>query len=647
MNHTIRKCAAFFYLVALFLLAGFHCLAIEIKSPDSKIVVSFDLKTLGETKGCPVYNVSFQGHQVLADSRLGLELTNGSLNSDFIIDSKTTSHSNSLWKPVCGERETIRDYYNQLTVDLQETSPLHRRLQITFRAYDEGVAFCYTLPAQSALTNFVIRREVTQFAFTEDDTAWAVYHAQGNYDPNDARKQSPLPKRGPVALSDLKSGVERPLTVRVATNLYCAITEARTVDYARMKLRPATNATFTLETFLDAERGVNGQVTGTTPFTSPWRVVMLADSPGKLLEQNYLVLNLNEPCALTDTSWIKPGKVIRDITLTTQGGKACVDFAVLHGLQYVEYDAGWYGPENDPKSDARDVHLDPLRNPDPNSLNLHEVIAYANSNGIGVILYVNHLAMEKQLDELLPLYESWGVKGVKYGFVNVGSQHWTAWLHAAIRKAATHHLMVDIHDEFRNTGYQRTYPNLLTCEGVGGNEEFPTPIHNATLPFTRFLTGPADYTYCWNDPRLKVTKAHQMALSTIFFSPWQFVFWYAKPAEVRDEPALDYWRQLPTTWDETRVIQGDIGRRAVVARRKGGEWFIGAIAPVDGRFQIPLTFLAPGKKFTAKIFSDSSPDNTGASSVKIEERPVDATSVLDVDISANGGEAILLSPGRQ
>lgn len=644
MNRMTTTRPLFSLLAPFFFLAGFACQAVEIKSPDGRVVVNFDLKTVGEAKGCPVYNVNFQGCQVLADSRLGLELTNGPLNCDFILTGQTTGASDSIWKPVCGERETIRDHYNQLKVDLQETGPLHRRLEITFRAYDEGVAFCYTLPAQSALTSFVIRREDTQFAFTDDYTAWAVYHAQGNYDPNDARKQTPLPKRGPVTLSDLKPGVERPLTVRVATNLYCAITEARTVDYARMKLRPATNAVFTLETFLDAERGVNGQVAGTTPFTSPWRVMMVADSPGKLLEQNYLALNLNDPCALADTSWIKPGKVIRDISLTTVGGKACVDFAVEHGLQYVEYDAGWYGAEDDPKSDAREVHLDPRRNPDPTSLNLHEVIGYANSKSMGVILYVNHLAMEKQLDELLPLYESWGVKGVKYGFVNVGSQHWTAWLHDAIRKAAAHHLLVDIHDEFRNTGYQRTYPNLMTCEGVGGNEEFPTPVHNATLPFTRFLTGPADYTFCWNDPRLKVTQTHQMAISTIFFGPWQFLFWYAKPAEVRDEPALEYWKRLPTTWDETRVLQGDIGRRAVVARRKGNEWFVGAIAPTDGRFQIPLAFLESGRTFTAKIFSDAPRNPQGANTVEIEEQRVDATSVLTVNIPSNGGETIILSP---
>ncbi|MEI7807692.1 MAG: glycoside hydrolase family 97 N-terminal domain-containing protein [Verrucomicrobiota bacterium] len=628
--------------VTLALLAAVtsSALAVELKSPDGKVVVNFDLKDVGAAKGCPVYNVSFQGRPVLADSRLGLELRGGALNGDLKMAGQKTSASDTTWKPLLAERALIRDQYNQLVVELQETRSPQRKMQLTFRAYNEGVAFCYTLPAQAGLADFVITRENTRFAFTGDHTAWAVYAAQGNYNPDDPRRQPKDRKQGPVPLSMLKPGVERPLTVRVAEDLYVAVTEARLVDYARMKLRPATNALHAVEAFLDAERNVNGEVSGQAPFTSPWRVVMLARSPGKMLEQNYLVLNLNDPCALADISWIKPGKVIREATLTTVGGKACVDFAVRQGLQFIEYDAGWYGHEYDPAADARDVHLDPKRNPVPGSLNLREVIDYANSKSIGVILYVNHVAMEKQLDEILPIYEKWGVKGVKYGFVNVGSQRWTAWLHEAIRKAAEHHLMVDIHDEFRSTGYQRTYPNLMTVEGISGNEEFPTPVHNATLPFTRFLTGPADYTYCWNDARLKVTKAHQMAISTIYFSPWQFLFWYDRPTAVKDEPALDYWRHLPTTWDETRVLQGELGRRAVVARRKGAEWFVGAIAPVDGKFQIPLAFLESGKKFTARVYSDA----VDGKSVKIEEKPVSGGSTLDADIPTNGGLAVRITP---
>lgn len=608
--------------------------ALELKSPDGKVVVHFDLKTIAETPGCPFYGVRYQGQTVLADSRLGLELRDGSLADHFKITGEQTGKSDSTWKPVLGEREVIRDRFNQMVIELEQASAPHRKLQITFRAYDEGVAFCYTLPPQAALTEFVIQNEYTQFVLAGDPTAWATYRAQGNYDPSDPRGRPKNTRVGPVPVSEIKPGVERPLSVRLASQLYVAITEARLVDYARMKLRLVAGTTNTLEALLD------GEVEGRTPFTSPWRVVMLADSPGKLLEQDYLILNLNDPCALADTSWIKPGKVIRESSLTTVGGKACVDFAVKHNLKFIEYDAGWYGAEGNAKSDARDVHLDPKRNPVPDSLNLREVIDYANSTHVGVILYVNQLAMEKQLDEILAIYESWGVRGVKYGFVKVGSQRWTSWLHEAIRKAAAHHLMVDIHDEFRETGYQRTYPNLVTCEGVRGNEEFPTPVHNATLPFTRFLTGPADYTYCWDDPRLKVTKTHQMALSTIYFSPWQFLFWYDQPAQVKDEPALDYWNNLPTTWDETRVLQGDIGRRAVVARRKGNDWFVGAIAPVDGSFPVALDFLDPGKPYSATIYSDA-PDEK---SIRIMKQTVNNLSVIAADILPNGGIVMRLTP---
>ena len=611
--------------------------SLELKSPDDKVALHFDLKNFGSEKACPIYNVSYAGHPVLADSRLGLQLRDFLLVREFEIISQKISSNDTTWKPVAGERATIRDHYNQLVVELRAIGSANR-LMLTFRAYDEGVAFNYTLPRENGMS-VDITNEVTQFAFTGDHPAWAVYTAQADY------TKSLMP------LSKIQPGVERPLTVKVANHLYASITEARTADYSRMKLRRAEGTDTTLEVFLNAERKrgggfEDGEVTGKTPFTTPWRVVMVADSPGKLLEQNFLVLNLNDPCVLSDTSWIKPGKVIREGSLTTAGGKACVDFAIKHHLQYIEYDAGWYGNEYSPASDAREVHLDPKRNPVPDSLNLHEVIDYAGSKGIGVILYVNHLAMEKQLDEILPLYEKWGVKGVKYGFVNVGSQRWTAFTHEAIRKAAAHHLLVDIHDEFRNCGYQRTYPNLMTVEGIGGDETMPTPVQNATLPFTRFLTGPADHTYCWMDKRIKTTKAHQLAVTTINYSAWQFLYWYDSPKNIPDEPALAFWDALPTTWDETRVLQGDIGRRAVVARRKGGEWFVGAIAPVDGKFPIPLDFLPAGKKFTAKIYSDAAEAVTAPvkPAVQIEEKAVDHQSVINADISPRGGLALRIIP---
>ncbi len=462
------------FTVALAAFSSAQAGAVELKSPDGLLVVTFDVMDFAAAKGCPVYGVTYKGKTVLDSSRLGLELEGVNFSEGLTLAKQTSGQHDETWKPVCAERDSIRDHYNQLVVDLQETNAPHRKLQITFRAYDEGIAFCYTLPAQDGIKDFTITKETTQFAFGADHTAWATYAAQGNYD------------GGEVPLSKIKPGVERPLTVRIADDLYASITEAALVDYARMKLRPVKEHPFTLEAFLDAEKGKYGKVTGTAPFTSPWRVVMAASTPGKLIEQNYIILNLNAPCEIKDTSWIKPGKVIRESTLTTVGGKACVDFCLQMGLQYIEYDAGWYGFEYDAKSDASGVHLDPKRNPDPTSLNLQEVIDYANSKGIGVILYVNHLALEKQLDVILPLYQKWGVKGVKYGFVNVGSQHWTNWLHGAIRKAAECKLMVDIHDEFRNTGYQRTYPNLMTWKAFSAMRGSPRPFITTRCPSRDF-----------------------------------------------------------------------------------------------------------------------------------------------------------------
>lgn len=382
--------------------------------------------------------------------------------------------------------------------------------------------------------------------------------------------------------------------------------------------------------------------------------MLLADSPGGLLERNFLRLNLNEPCALADTSWIQPGKVIREITLTTAGGVACVDFAVRHKLQFIEFDAGWYGPENTTK-DATRVNVDPARSPGP--LNLPHVINYAASNGIGVILYVNKLALGHQIDILPAPYRRWGVKGIKFGFVNVGSQADTRWLHEAIRKCATNQIMVDIQDEYRVTGYERTYPNLLTVEGVRGDEETPPASQDLTTLFTRLLTGPADHTVCYFDQRVDKNWNHtyQMAKAVCLFSPWQFLYWYDRPpnspgyraagsAMISETPELEFFDHLPTTWDETRVIQGNLGQSAVIARRRGEDWFLGAMnAGTNRPLDIPLTVLAPGKRYAVQRYSFD-PTMTNRTRVRITRTLVEQTNVLQSALTASSGEAIHLTP---
>jgi alpha-glucosidase len=312
-------------------------------------------------------------------------------------------------------------------------------------------------------------------------------------------------------------------------------------------------------------------------------------------------------------------------------------------LQYIEFDAGWYGPENDNASDATTVTVDPKRNPKPDSLDLPTVLEYAKSKGINVILYVNHQALENQLDDLLPLYKKWGVSGIKYGFVNVGSQKWTAWLHDAIAKTAKHELVVDIHDEYRSTGWERTYPNLLTVEGIGGNETKPTTQHNCTLALTRTLCGIGDYTHCWYRPDCyKGTRTHQLATVVVFYSPLQFHFWYDRPQDYKAEPELDFWKTIPTVWNETRVLNGEVGKFATFARRTGDEWYIGTISSGEKRtLRLPLDFLEKGKKYEATHYSDVSEDRL---KVRIERKPVDSETVLDLDIAPDGGAALRIIP---
>lgn len=597
---------------------------LSVQSPDDRIALSFTVATVDGESGCPVYSVNFRGTPVIVPSRLGLELKDGALLAGFRIAETKTSASDETWSPVCGPSASVRDQHHQLDVTLVQTNPPGRRLVLTFRVSNEGVAFNYTLPAQDGRKAIEITKERSEFRFAADHEAWPTYAAQGAY--------------AATPLSKIKPDCERPLVVKAGQDVYVALAEAKLVEHARMKFDPIAGA-------FGVVSRLAGPCTYENTMTTPWRVVMLADRPGALVENNFLLLNLNDPCALADTSWIKPGKAIRETTLTTVGGKACVDFAVKRGLQYIEFDAGWYGYEYDAKSGASAVNLDPKRSKGP--LDLQEVVRYAASKDIGVILYVNHLAAEKQLDQILPLYRSWGIKGVKYGFVNVGAQKWTSWLHEAIRKASLCKLMVDVHDEYRPTGYSRTYPNLMTTEGVRGDEETPPAEQTLAGAFIRTIAGPADHTVCYFDGRVvrAWTHAYQLAKPVCIFSGWQFLFWYDRPDKIsQDEPELAFWNHMPATWDETHVLEGEIGRDIVVARRKGAEWFVGGMNAGDPRtFETSLAFLPRGKKFVAEIYRHD-PTLSSATKVRADRFGVDSTSVLKTSVFKADGFAVRLVP---
>lgn len=616
----------FFTLIMLFTLFNTVLLAqndISLQSPDGSL--EFILKADKEL----TYQINYQNKLVVLKSPLGIVVQNQpDWNKNLNIKEIGRITVDTTWSPIYGEREIIPDNYQQAVAAISSSSDPVRKLHLIIRAYNEGIAFKYYFPEQLQTQSLNIEEEITTFTFPENSKAWYTPRPQGEYELK--------------WLDKWEKPAEMPLTLELSNGVFVSITEAQMVNYSVSQLTTVPNKSNTLKI------SMSDQIIETSPLSSPWRVIMVAEKPGALLENNYIVYNLNPPSEIQYPWWIKPGKVIREVTLSTEGAKACVDFAVDHNLQFIHFDAGWYGHEYHIGADATTVTVDPRRNPE-GDLDLHEAIRYAKNHDIKVFTYVNHRALEKQLDEILPLYKSWGIDGIKFGFVHTGSHRWTVWLHEAIKKAAKHHLMVNVHDQYRPTGFSRTYPNLMTMEGIRGNEEMPDATHNTVLPFTRFVAGKADYTICYyfreefgkEKRHIKTTPAHQLALAAIYYSPLQWLFWYDKPNDYQGEPEVEFFAKCPTVWDETRVIDGNIGNYAIVARRSGNDWFIGAITNIESRQLIlDLDFLDTKKKYLASFYTDGGEEIDTRTQVKIERFLVDEESSISLNLKASGGAAI-------
>jgi len=606
-----------------------------MQSPDGKF--TFNLKLSANTSDI-LYEVKYENENVIDFSQLGFKFKGYKFSENpLLIREVETNSVHASWEPAYGERNEYPDVYNEALVSFSDGAYPFRLL---IRAYNEGVAFRYEFA--DGLEGTKIKEEKTEFKLPVDARVWVSEEAQSRI--------------FQTRVSQVKEIVDRPVLLEYQKDLFVALGEANLVDFARMKFENSKPGSTGLGAKLD------GYVIIGDSFNSPWRFVMAARSPARILENNYLLLNLNEANKIENSSWIKPGKVIREVTLTTQGGMACVDFAVKHNLQYIEFDAGWYGNEHDNKSDATTVTVDPKRSPGP--LDLQRVINYGNDYGIGIILYVNRRALEKQLDEVLPLTKSWGVKGLKYGFVNVGSQEWTAWLHNAVRKAAKQKLMVDIHDEYRPTGYSRTYPNLMTQEGIRGDEESTPNDMTINTIFTRMIAGAGDQTNCYFNERVTLkmgSHTGQMAKVICIYSPWQFLYWYDRPAVfphkeggaggsegiIQEIPDLAFFDQVPTSWDDTKIIDGYPGKVAIVARKKERDWFLGVLTGVESYDQdIKLSFLDKGITYKAEVYSHDESLNT-QTNVRISEMEVSSESVLKYDIAQQNGLAVILKPVKK
>ncbi|SHG40956.1 glycoside hydrolase family 97 protein [Dysgonomonas macrotermitis] len=618
----------------------------QVTSPDGKYVFDTYQKEFPKGEKQLYYTLSYNNKTVIEESELGVLIENQLFESALAIPNdtfkiwgenltltgKTVNNVNTVWKPVYGEHATIRDHYNELTLKFfksGENTGEHeggydkRRyymMNFIIRAYNDGIAFRYHFPEATNGLFLHITGEQTQFTLPEGTMAYYERWAQGPY--------SLLP------LKDWTDECERPLTMKLQNGLTVALGEAEMIDYARMKFRLNDKKANTLQASLYSSVDV------ITPYSTPWRVIMAAEKATDLIANNDIILNLNPENKIKDTSWIKPGKVMRVAKLTQEDAKKCVDFAAERGLQYIHIDAGWYGPEMSMSSDATTV----AENKD---FDIPALAAYASSKGIGLMVYVNQRALVQQLDEILPLYKKWGIKGIKFGFVQIGNQHWSTWLHDAVRKCAEYEMLVDIHDEYRPTGFSRTYPNLMTQEGIRGNEEMPDATHNTILPFTRFLAGAGDYTICYYNNRIKTTHAHQLAMAAVYYSPLQFLYWYDQPSAYTGEPEIEFFDKVKTLWDDTKAIDGDIGEFVTIARRSGEDWFLGTIGNNEARSIVtPLSFLDEGQKYIANIYTDDDKIET-KTKVKVTRLIVDNTSSLQFRLKASGGCAIHFTPATK
>ena len=638
-----------------------------LSSPDGLIRVTFSTVAGGAPTadgGQLVYAVTYQGKPVIDRSALGLDIQNQPvLGTNLRIVASRPSQIDEIYTVPAGKAKTIRNVCHMLAIDLEETQPPNRHLTVEARAYDDGAAFRYLVPGQG-LQDLHIVNEKTQFVLAKDAVTYPLILRNFRTSWEDNYRT--------VALSGIhpESLVALPLLTYLPAVAYLAITEADIDNYSGMYLMHSEKNPRELDARLAPHiDDPNLSVAVKTPAFSPWRVLMIAAEPGRLIE-SHIVDNLNPPSAIADTSWIKPGKAAwdwwsgpYDENVNFKPGKNTataqhfVDFASKSGFEYFMLDAGWAvrratGP-NDSGSDITKVQP---------QMDMPELLDYAKSKHVKVWLWSHWTDIDRQMDEAFPLYEKWGIAGVKIDFMDRDDQWMVEFYHRVAKAAAAHHLMVDFHGAYKPDGISRTWPNVLTREGVMGLEYNKwsarvTPDHNVMLAFTRMLAGPMDYTPGGFhnatleefvprnvQPMVMGTRAHQTALFVVFESPFEMVSDYPEAYEGQKE--LAFLSAVPSSWDETRVLNAKVGDYISIGRRHGNEWYVGSITGSHAAdLDIPLEFLPPGD-FIAEIYSDAPDADYNPTHTVLEQKRVDRSMSLKAKMVSGGGQAIRIRPAN-
>ena len=708
MKHLIRT----ILLVAAICLAGKIIAAepIVLHSPNGKLQMTFSLSEKGE----PTYILQYKGKTVIRPSHLGLELKNAhNLQQDFVIKKTTVSSFDETWQPVWGETRNIRNHYNEMFVELYQQSQ-ERGLNIRFRLYDDGLGFRYEFPLSKNLNYFVIKEEHSQFAMSGDNTAWWI---PGDYDTQEYNytesKLSEIRQKLPTAYDNNASQtlagptcVQTSLQMKTPDGIYINLHEAALVDYSCMHLN-LDDKNMIFESFLTPDaRGDKGYLQA--PCKSPWRTIIVSDDARDMLSSN-LILNLNDPCKLKDTSWIHPVKYAGvwwemingmsqwsytwdlpsvkldsiDYTKVKTHGKhgannanvrKYIDFAAENGLDQVLVEGwnigweDWFGQEKDYVFDFTTPYPD---------FDIKALNEYAHSKGVKLLMHHETSGSvrnyERHMEAAYNLMNKYGYDAVKSGYVgNIlprGEHHYGQWMvnHYlyAVQEAAKHHIMVNAHEAVRPTGLCRTYPNLIGNEAARGTEYEAGASnhvnHTTILPFTRLQGGPMDYTPGIfemdmskmnpnNHAHVNSTLARQLALYVTMYSPLQMaadlVENYRKHMD-----AFQFIKDVAVDWDDSRYLEAEPGQYITVVRKakNSANWFVGCTTGENGHTShLKLNFLDKGKKYIATIYADAKNANyrTNPQAYVISKKTVNSNTVLKLKAVPGGGYAISIKPAN-
>jgi alpha-glucosidase len=638
---------------------------VGVRSPSGQVRIECLLQPQGEAEAVPHWRVYFKDQPIILPSRLAADFADATaLGGLCDIESVASRSRHYRYTVFPGKRSYVLDQCTETVVVLRERTPPRRRWELVLRAYDDGVAFRYRFPAQDGWPRLLLANEKTEFALPDDARAYAL-PLNSFTTPYEKLYQT---KRVTEIPKDWLVGL--PLLIECPGRGWAAVTEANLTDYAGMYLVPSSGRPATLLSRLSPlPKEPKLAVKASLPHASPWRVVLLADDPLRMIESD-LLLHLNEPCAMKDTSWIKTGKTtfpwwndyyLEKVPfrpgLNTATMKHYIDFCAETGIPYHSLDGfentAWYGgpivPFTGPGITEGIAGLD-----------LPEVIRYARTKGIRLRLWMHWQAAQAHMDKAFPKYREWGIEGVMIDFMDRDDQEMVNWQRKLLENAAENHLTVTLHGVAKPTGLERTYPHLLNHEGVL-NLEYDKwdkigcpPEHQVTVPFTRMLAGPLDFHQGsfrsvsvkefkprYKAPLVMGTPSRTLASYVVYQNHLPMVVDY--PSAYRGHPGLSMLAKIPTSWDDTKAVSGVVGEYVVIARRSGDDWYVGAMNDSRPReIEVPLRFLGEGR-YRAEIYADGPKGEASQRLVRRAEE-VGADDSLKVSLASAGGYLARLTP---